>query len=158
MSGTDKDKGRSGEDTAPPLTRGGADRSRRGARRCASAAMRSVAARGGFPGDIAGNTVVKEALEADGTVADGYTPDGTTRTGKKPADSVVTTEAEPGGEKPAEHGTTRVQVKEPECPTLPARPCAEGRYGADRAAAADRHHEGALIHGVHHHRAAQPRR
>ena len=39
------------------------------------------AARGGFPGDIEGNVVVKQALEADGTVPDGYTPDGTTRTG-----------------------------------------------------------------------------
>lgn len=72
-----------------------------------------TAARGGMGGDIEENTMVKKALEADGTVADGYTPDGSTRTGKPAADDVVTTEAQAGGEVPAEEGTTRVEVKEP---------------------------------------------
>src|SRR5881409_3445515 len=70
-----------------------------------------VAARGGLGGSIEENTLAKEALEADGTVADGYSPDGTTRTGQPPADAVVTTEAKPGGEQPAEEGTTRVEAQ-----------------------------------------------
>jgi hypothetical protein len=64
------------------------------------------------------NTVAKEALEADGTVADGYSVDGSTRTGKPPADVVVTTEHEPGGDEPAAEGTTRVEVEDPQ-PDLP---------------------------------------
>ena len=77
-----------------------------------------TAARGGLGGDIEANTMAKEALEADGTVADGYSVDGSTRSGKPPADVVVTTEAQPGGEMPAEPGTTRVEVDDPQ-PDLP---------------------------------------
>jgi hypothetical protein len=77
-----------------------------------------TAARGGLGGSIEENTVAKEALEADGTVADGYSVDGSTRTGKPPADVVVTAEHEPGGDEPAAEGTTRVEVEDPQ-PDLP---------------------------------------
>lgn len=70
-----------------------------------------MAARGGMGGDIIENTLAKKALEADGTVADGSTPDGSTLTGKPAPDVVVTTEGEPGGEVPAEEGTTRVKAQ-----------------------------------------------
>ena len=71
------------------------------------------AARGGLAADIEGNTIAKRALEADGTIADGYSVDGSTITGKPAPDVVVTTEGEPGGEVPAEEGTTRIEVEEP---------------------------------------------
>lgn len=74
------------------------------------------AARGGFPGDIEGNTLVKHALEADGSVPDGYTPDGSTRDGKPAPDVVVTEGGETPGEIPAKPGGTRVQVQEPKVP------------------------------------------
>jgi len=64
------------------------------------------AARGGMGPDIADNVVVKEALEADGTIADGYSVDGSTRTGKPAPDVVV----EADGEVPAEEGSTRVEA------------------------------------------------
>lgn len=73
-----------------------------------------TAARGGLAGDIEGNTLAKRALEADGTVADGTTPDGSTLTGKPAADIAVTEEAKPGGETPAEPGTTRVESTNPQ--------------------------------------------
>jgi hypothetical protein len=73
-----------------------------------------TAARGGLAGDIEGNTLAKRALEADGTVADGTTPDGSTLTGKPAADVAVTEEAKPGGEMPAEPGTTRVESTNPQ--------------------------------------------
>ena len=72
-----------------------------------------AAARGGMGGDIEANTLAKQALEADGTVADGSTPDGSTRTGKPAPDVVVTQEAKPSGEMPAEPGSTRVEVQDP---------------------------------------------
>jgi hypothetical protein len=75
-----------------------------------------MAARGGMGGDIEDNTLVKKALEADGTVADGSTPDGSTLTGKPAPDVVVTTEGKADGEVPAEEGTTRVKVEEQEPP------------------------------------------
>lgn len=71
------------------------------------------AARGGMGGDIVDNLVAKRALEADGSVPDGLSPDGTTQSGAPPADEVVTREGEPSGEVPAAEGTTRVEVKEP---------------------------------------------
>jgi hypothetical protein len=81
------------------------------------------AARGGFPGDIEGNTLVKKALEADGTVADGSTPDGSTLTGKPAPDAVVTTEAIPAGETPATEGTTRVEANpKPKSAEKPSEP------------------------------------
>lgn len=70
------------------------------------------AARGAY-GTIEDNTIVKKALEADGTVADGSTVDGSTLTGRPAPDVVVTTEAKPEGETPAEEGTTRVEVVDP---------------------------------------------
>jgi len=70
------------------------------------------AARGGFPGDIEGNTLVKRALEADGTVPDGYGEDG----GKAAADVVVTEGGKPGGAVPAQEGSTRVKVEEAKVP------------------------------------------
>jgi hypothetical protein len=73
-----------------------------------------TAARGGLAGSIEENTLAKEALEADGTVADGYSPDGSTRTGKPAADIAVTEEAKPSGEVPAEPGSTRVESTNPE--------------------------------------------
>lgn len=72
-----------------------------------------TAARGGMGGDIEENTLVKRALEADGTVADGTTPDGSTLTGKPAPDVVVTTEGKAGGEVPAEEGTTRIEAQDP---------------------------------------------
>jgi hypothetical protein len=72
------------------------------------------AARGGLAGDLEGNTLAKRALEADGTVADGTTPDGSTLTGKPAADVAVTEEAKPGGETPAEPGSTRVESSNPQ--------------------------------------------
>jgi hypothetical protein len=47
-------------------------------------------------------------------VADGTTPDGSTLTGKPAADVAVTEEAKPGGETPAEPGTTRVESSNPQ--------------------------------------------
>jgi hypothetical protein len=77
-----------------------------------------TAARGGLGGSIEENTLAKEAMEADGTVADGYTVDGTTRTGKPPADVVVTEEHKPGGVEPAAEGTTRVEAPpKPDAPS-----------------------------------------
>jgi hypothetical protein len=73
-----------------------------------------TAARGGLAGSIEENTLAKRALEADGTVADGTTPDGSTLTGKPAADVAVTEEAKPGGETPAEAGTTRVESSNPQ--------------------------------------------
>lgn len=75
------------------------------------------AARGGYPGDIEGNTLVKRALEADGTVPDGYGPDGSAAD-KPAADAVVTEGGEPGGSVPAAAGSTRVEVKEAEVPDV----------------------------------------
>lgn len=97
---------------APPVKVEGEMKPTRGAQVILSGDAQT-AARGGFPGDIEGNTVVKKALEADGTVADGSTPDGTTITGKPPADVVVTEQAKASGETPAEAGTTRIDVKPP---------------------------------------------
>lgn len=79
------------------------------------------AARGGMGDDIEQNTIVKKALEADGTVADGTTVDGSTLTGKPAPDVVVTEEAEAGGEVPAQEGTTRIEVEEPADPEPPKR-------------------------------------
>lgn len=111
------------DEQAPPVTVEGQMAPTRGAQvRLTGDAV--IAARGGFPGDIEGNTVVKQALEADGTVADGYTPDGTTRTGKPPVDGVATVQGEPGGEAPAASGTTRVEVKEPNTATAEPPPAA----------------------------------
>lgn len=76
-----------------------------------------VAARGGYGTSIEENTIVRDALIADGTVASGLRVDGKTETGKPAADPVVTEEGKPGGEVPAEPGTTRVQVEEPKAPT-----------------------------------------
>lgn len=67
------------------------------------------AARGGLSSDMEGNALAKAAMEADGTVADGYSPDGSTRTGKPPADPVVTQEGDPIGDVPATE--TRVTVE-----------------------------------------------
>lgn len=77
-----------------------------------------TAARGGMGGDIEENTMVKKALEADGTVADGTTVDGSTLTGKPAPDVVV----EADGKVPAEEGTTRVEVEDPEPPKRVPKP------------------------------------
>ena len=73
-----------------------------------------TAARGGAGGSIEDNTIVKKALEADGTVADGSTPDGSTLTGKPAPDVVVTAEGKPQGDVPAAAGTTRVEHSTPD--------------------------------------------
>lgn len=99
-----------------------------------------AAAQGGFPGDIEGNTVIKRALEADGTIPDGNTVDGSTITGKPPADDVFETE---DGVVPAEEGTTRVVVEpvaEPgparkQAPTEPPAPAAPPSPVASQPAA-----------------------
>lgn len=83
-----------------------------------------VAARGGYGDSIETNTIVRDALIADGTVASGLTTDGKTDTGAPAADPVVTVEGKPGGEVPAEVGTTRVVVEEPKAPEV-AKPAPE---------------------------------
>lgn len=87
------------------------------------------AARGGMADDMEGNLIAKQAMEADGTVADGLSADGTTRTGEQQADVVVTQGGETPGEIPAAPGTTRVETTaEPAPPppdpktTAPAKP------------------------------------
>ena len=71
------------------------------------------AARGGVSQTLEGNTLAKEALEADGSVADGLSPDGSTRTGKPAADPVVTEQGQPSGQEPAAAGSTRVESTDP---------------------------------------------
>jgi len=85
-----------------------------------------TAARGGLAADLDGNTIAKRALEADGTVADGYGVDGSTTSDKPPADVVVTEEGKASGEVPAAEGT-RVQVEEPEPPTAVPKTAPKGK-------------------------------
>jgi hypothetical protein len=68
-----------------------------------------AAARGGLSSTLEGNTLAKQKLENEGLVADGYGPDGSTSTGKPPADPVVTEQGDPVGEVPAT-GDTQVNV------------------------------------------------
>jgi hypothetical protein len=67
------------------------------------------AARGGLSSTMEGNVLAKQKLENDGLVADGYGPDGSTTSGKPPADPVVTEQGDPVGDVPAT-GDTQVNV------------------------------------------------